>query len=187
MIENGASAPDAAAARPPTSRAVRGPHEAPTAPTSRAPLIGLPGQQQCELVVQPHAPRFVLILYGKVVRRFPPFRRAATATMVRIAMRYPARTAVDRLPDHGDFTELQEACEGFMAELRRRPEPPYLGRVAGRGTVGLHSVPEPPLTTAFGEIRRADEDSTILSNRSATRSRTSTSMRAFEPASTPAS
>jgi hypothetical protein len=105
--------------------------------------------------------------YGTVVRSCmpaDPASKGGTEATVRIAKRDLVPTAVNLRPGYGDFAELQEACEDFMAEVNgrihretRRIPAELLTEERQR----LHPVPDQPFTASFGETRRVGKDSTI--------------------------
>jgi transposase len=106
--------------------------------------------------------------YGTVIRTCmpaDPASKGGAENAVKIAKRDLVPTSVNLRAAYGSFAEIEQACDGFMAEVNgrvhretRRAPIEMLGEERFR----LHQIPEHPYTAAFGTSRQVhDKDSTI--------------------------
>jgi transposase len=105
--------------------------------------------------------------YGTTVRTCvpaDPASKGGSESTVRIAKRDLVPTLVNLRDAYAHFTELEEACTQFCAdvngrehrETRQRPDERLVTERAR-----LHPVPDNPFTSCFGETRRVGRDSTV--------------------------
>lgn len=105
--------------------------------------------------------------YGTTVRTCmpaDPASKGGSESTVRIAKRDLVPTLVNLRDAYAHFTELEQACAEFCAEVNARIHRDTRARpderlAAERGR--LHPVPEQPFTACFGETRRVGRDSTV--------------------------
>ncbi|WP_411130468.1 IS21 family transposase [Streptomyces sp. x-19] len=105
--------------------------------------------------------------YGLTVRTCVPAdpqSKGGSEATVRIAKRDLVPTDINLRPAYRDFTELEDACRQFTAEvnnkvhraIRRRPV-----EALAEERHRLHPLPENPFTAALGTTRRVANDATI--------------------------
>lgn len=108
--------------------------------------------------------------YGMTIRTCVPAdpqTKGGSEATVRVAKADLVPTETNLLGQYGSFTELEQACSAFCAEVNARPH-----RATGRAPVEmlaeehgrLHMLPENPVTVAFGQTRRVCWDCTISVN-----------------------
>jgi transposase len=105
--------------------------------------------------------------YGTTVRTCvpaDPASKGGSESTVRIAKRDLVPTLVNLRESYRHFTELEQACAEFSAEVNARVhrdtrQRPVDRLVAERAR--LHLLPEQPFTACFGETRRVGRDSTV--------------------------
>ncbi len=106
--------------------------------------------------------------YGTVIRTCvpaDPASKGGAENTVKIAKRDLVPTSVNLRAAYSTFAEIEQACDGFMAEVNgrvhretRRAPIEMLGEERFR----LHQIPEHLYTVAFGTTRQVhDKDSTI--------------------------